>query len=468
MQITRRSFVAGAAALSTQPAWCAQRDAGRVLTPEMFGAKGDGVTNDTRAFAELAQVVRANRGGTVELRRTTYIVGDQASAVGGDGYWSYQPREIMNFTGLTRPLVIRGNGARLKCQDGLRYGTFDARTGRATKHPMPFLGGERATPYTAMINVEKCSGPIEISDLELDGNVQKLRIGGQLGDIGWQIPAGGITLLNNSGSETIRNIHTHHHAWDGLYIDALDRTGLPPRLISGVRSEYNGRQGCSIVGGRGYVFENCRFNHTGRANIASAPGAGVDIEAEGGKLNRDHVFTNCEFSDNHGPGMVADTGDSEGATFSRCTFIGTTGWSAWPNKPRFRFNDCNFVGAIVRAFGDANPARAAQFHRCTFRDDPRLSPTGKVGFGEPQGGPIADMSDTTNVLFNRCVFLLTHNGLLPWSVNVIYRDCRMEQRSQKQAYPRGTFVGRTTINGNVDLYNSKFVGEVILNGKRIG
>jgi hypothetical protein len=467
MQITRRSFVAGAAALSSQPAWCAQAE-GRVLTPEMFGAKGDGVTNDTRAFVELAQVIRANRGGTVELRKTTYIVGEQLPSLRGEGGWSYPPREIMTFSRLTQPLVVRGNGARLRCADGLRYGTFDARSGRATKNPMPFLGGERASPYTAMIRVENCSGPIEISDIELDGNVERLRIGGQFGDTGWQIPAWGLALLNNSGSETVRNVYTHHHGQDGIYIDGLHGPGSQRRLISNVRSEFNGRQGCSIVGGRGYVFENCKFNHTGRANVASAPGAGVDIEAEGGKVNRDFLFNNCEFSDNFGCGMVADSGDSEGATFNNCTFVGTTAWSAWPRKPRFRFNNCNFIGAIVQAYGDPNPARAAQFHGCTFRDDPRLSPNGKIALGDKPTGPIADMSDTRNVLFNRCNFLLTHNAVLPWSINVIYRDCRMEQRSKGQAYPRGTFLGRTVINANVDLYNSKFVGEVILNGRRIG
>jgi len=35
------------------------QSAGRVLTPEMFGAKGDGVTNDSMAHAELAKVVNA-------------------------------------------------------------------------------------------------------------------------------------------------------------------------------------------------------------------------------------------------------------------------------------------------------------------------------------------------------------------------------------------------------------------------
>ena len=41
------------------------------LTPERFGAKGDGVSNDTVAFAALADEVNRRGGGTVVLRKTT-------------------------------------------------------------------------------------------------------------------------------------------------------------------------------------------------------------------------------------------------------------------------------------------------------------------------------------------------------------------------------------------------------------
>ena len=70
---TRRSILRGAAALGVagllpHPAKAGLlQSAGRVLTREMFGAKGDGVTNDSTALAELSKVVNANRGGTVEL-----------------------------------------------------------------------------------------------------------------------------------------------------------------------------------------------------------------------------------------------------------------------------------------------------------------------------------------------------------------------------------------------------------------
>jgi hypothetical protein len=316
-----------------------------------------------------------------------------------------------------------------------------------------------------MIRVERCSGSVEISDLDLDGNLPNLRIGGQYGDTGWQLPGAGIQLMDNFGPERLQRIHSHHHALDGLTIDGLGgRTARSS--IEQLVSDHNGRQGCSIVGGRGYSFTGCKFSHTGKAGLSSAPGAGVDIEAEGGKRIRDLAFSRCEFSNNSGAGLVADSGDSEGATFDNCRFIGTTNWSVWPNKPRFRFENCTFVGAIVHAFGDSDPARAARFIACTFRDDPALSPNGQVYGGENPSRPIADLPDNPNVLFERCKFLLTHRSVLPWTTRaVIFEDCVMSQRAPAQSYPRGTFIGRNMINGHAVLYSARIRGELIVNGK---
>uniref|UniRef100_UPI00286A96AF hypothetical protein n=1 Tax=Sphingomonas sp. TaxID=28214 RepID=UPI00286A96AF len=169
-----------------------------------------------------------------------------------------------------------------------------------------------------------------------------------------------------------------------------------------------------------------------------------------------------------GVGMVADNGDSEGARFDACTFVGTTSWAAWPRMPRARFQGCTFVGPIVHAFGDPDPQRAAQFADCTFRDDPALSPTGQIYGGENNDRPIADLPDNRNVLFNRCHFLLTHRAVLPWTTNVvIFADCILSQRAPAQSYPRGTFVGRNVLTGNIALNSAHIRGEVTLNGQRV-
>lgn len=434
----------------------------RNVTPEDFGAAGDGQTNDTDAFARMTAAVNAAGGGTIILRRTTYIVGRQARDPTQP--FAYSPLPIMEFDGC-KYLTIVGNGARLRCADGLRFGTFDPTTGSATEHSLPFYDiAEIASPYQGMVTVQNCSGKVTISDLELDGNLAGLVVGGCYGDTGRQIPAYGLRLLNNKGAEHVANLYTHHHALDGVLLDRDPNQG-GPTLLEKVVSEYNGRQGCSLVGGSNYNFVDCRFNHTGKAGLVSAPAAGIDIEAEVRAI-RNLRFSGCEFANNTGVGMLADSGDTESASFTNCRFVGTTAWSAWPRKPHFRFTDCQFAGALVATFGDQDPDRAVQFLRCSFTDDPSASPTGEI-YGLLSYA-IADLgAGDLNVRFDQCRFDLKNNLVLPWTVSSIFNDCTMSQLSSRQAYPRGTFTGVNRIDGNVDLYGSKVLGTLTVNGKLI-
>ncbi|WP_162806566.1 right-handed parallel beta-helix repeat-containing protein [Sphingosinicella terrae] len=441
------------------------------LTPEQFGARGDGVTDDSAAFAALAARVNERGGGEVAFRRTTYRVGRQGGYERRTRY-AFEPAPLLEFAGCTRPLTIRGNGAIIRCAPGLRYGTFHRNNGEPFFHDMPHRGWDQlATPYRWMVKVEGCTGPVEISDLELDGNLAAHLLGGGHGDTGHQIPATGIGLYDNRGGEVLRRIHTHHHALDGLLIDGpdWDGSGGPERLIEDVRSEFNGRQGCSVTGGGGYAFRRCIFSHTGRAGISSAPGAGVDIEAEAGKRVGGLLFRDCLFADNVGQGMVADSGPSKGARFVGCTFVGTTNWSVWPNKPNIAFQGCTFVGPVVRCFGDSErPELATRFERCSFRDDPRLSPTGQVYGGENPDRPIADLPDNPGVRFEGCDFRLTDRAVLPWTTNAVtFADCTMSQRSRARSYPRGTFLGRNRIDGNAVLTGAVVRGELLLNGRLV-
>lgn len=211
MDFDRRAFLASAAATAALSSRAfAEAD---VLRPEDFGARGDGITNDTQAFAALSAAVNRRGGGTIELRRgRTYMVGEQRR--GGDYGWTPQP--ILELHDLAAPLTILGNGARLSCRSGLRFGTFDLASDRPVHHPLPYVSAtDLASPYRAMIRVASCGGPVTIRDIELDGNLQRLRIGGQFGDTGWQVPAIGLWLEANTGEEAIENIYSHHHGQDG-------------------------------------------------------------------------------------------------------------------------------------------------------------------------------------------------------------------------------------------------------------
>jgi len=430
-----------------------------VFTPEKFGAVGDGRTNDTDAFAQMSAAVSAAGGGKIVLQPTTYVVGRQGPD--SKSIYSFAPATIMDFDGCTKALMISGQGARLLCAEGLRFGTFDRVTGQPTVHQLPYTDtGELAAPYEAMILVRNCAGDLQIEDLELDGNSSGLQIGGPYGDTGWQLPGDGIRLTKNTGSERILRVHSHHHARDGLMIIGVaDRKASSS--VEQLTSEYNARQGCSLVGGRNYTFVNSRFNHTGRAGLMSAPGAGVDLESEYAPI-RDISFSGCEFSNNAGVGLISDVGDTAGVTVSNCRLVGTTTWSAWPKMPRFRFIGCQFVGAICNVFANADPVLATQFSNCSFVDDPALSPTREV---YRPGEAIANLSTSEQVLFDGCRFELKSQLVLPWSWLARYNNCTMSQTSTIEAHPKGTYTGVCSIVGNVELYGAVILGDLTVNGK---
>jgi hypothetical protein len=430
-----------------------------VFRPEDFGALGNGVANDSTAFRRLSAAVNRLGGGVIELRpERTYVVGAQRLAA---ERWTAVP--ILDLSKLSMPLTIVGNGARLVAQAGLRFGTFDPRSGKRVDHPLPYLDqADLAFPYRAMIFVRDCTAPVQIRDLELDGNLAELSIGGCFGDTGWQVPATGLLLSGNRDDEIVENVHSHDHGQDGaMFIGAPGRPGRT--TVSRLVSSGNGRQGLSITGGRGYDLSDCEFGRNARGRVSSAPAAGVDIEAESAPIE-DVSFNRCTFVDNGGCGLVADSGDSRDLRFSGCRFVGTTNWSVWPNKPGSHFAGCTFVGSVVHAFADPDPGRAARFVGCTFTDDPKLSPTGKV---YTDSGPIVNLAQSENVLFDRCTFRLVASGLLPWSWKATYRDCTMSQKSSTPANPKGRYLGHSTIHGPVDLYGSMIQGTVVLNGRQV-
>ncbi len=93
-----------------------------------FGAVGDGITNDTKAFQKASAYLQAN-GGTLIIDPGTYIVGKQKLSGSYDAGSAYFAEPILEFNNATRPIMITGYKAILKAANGLKYGFFNPITG---------------------------------------------------------------------------------------------------------------------------------------------------------------------------------------------------------------------------------------------------------------------------------------------------------------------------------------------------
>jgi len=415
-----------------------------------YGAVGDGKANDTIAFQKACAALNEAGTGTLIIPFGTYILGGQRHIKGKYPYFQYEQmidlRKVQN-------VAILGNGATLRVADGLRYGTFDKDTGEPFEpESMPFTDYNYQARVGSLINVQHSSN-IWIQDLELDGNLSNLILGGRWGDTGRQVAAIGLRLYNNRDVH-VRNIHTHHHALDGVIIgwQGLKATdpSTPHHLVD-VTSEYNGRQGLSWVGGRGVTAKRCKFNHTGRAGIASSPGAGLDIEAEH-SVCRDGLFIDCEFNNNVGCGIVADSGDGGYSRFENCTIWGSTNWSVWAAKPGLSFDRCRIYGSIVHGRGHENPKLATRYTRCHFED--RDYP----GRGCYRSTALV-MHQGDNVLFEHCTIIANRTKACyvdGAGSRELFRDCVIEHRWASPTNHdflsifRGTRLERVTIRERLE------------------
>ena len=429
-----------------------------------FGAKGDGVTNDTDAFAAASAYITAQGGGTLEIPGgRTYIVGKQDFAgVAGLGY-AYRPHKMLEFTNCTKPVVVNGNGAKLKLASGLKFGSFNPVTGNVYNPPsMPFYNYDYTAATGTMIYTSNCVDVV-IRDIELDGNVSGQVIGGQWGDTGRQLGALGI-ITNACLKVHMENIYTHHHALDGVEIVWAGITTASetyPHTMMNVKSTYNGRQGLSWVGGNNLVAINCDFSHTGKNGyVSSAPGAGVDMEAES-SIIRNGKFIGCRFFDNAGCGHLT-VGDVADMMFDACDFIGTTNWAGWFAGLRYKFSKCQFIGATVNWVGSSTiPADAATCVDCYFSMDAARSPTGTIY------SSYHNFYSTPNMALIRCSFDADTSHALPWSSGgTIYIDCNFNSASAITHYTRGYFFGYNVMitGGFWDSTGSVNYGKLTSNG----
>lgn len=343
-----------------------------------FGAVGNGVADDQPAF-DKAEAFLKTHPDQVKLLipAGTYVVGRQHGLLGDN------PLQISKCTNLT----IEGAGparTHIRFRDGMKFGAFDPATGQPLSYGVPGGSDKVATPGY-FIWLEECTN-VRIKGLDVDGNNPHFRVGGPVSDGGYQVSNDGIILMD-CNAVTLEQVTLRYFGRDGLQI----KHGRHPTTFASPSNnfqlrdcafEYNGRQGLSWTGGKGLTATRCKFNHTGRGRIQSAPGAGVDIEAEDGSKIEQGLFRECEFIDNVGVGMVSDqpelARDIRAIHFERCLFWGTSAYSTWVRKIGFSFSYCTFFGTIVHGCDAATDADATKYDHCSFELRPYQ---GKPAFG---------------------------------------------------------------------------------------
>lgn len=389
-----------------------------------FGAVGDGKTNDQAAFQKAAAFFNqraqtpAGAGPAVLLiPRGVYLVGRPVVTAEGD--------EILKLVGC-RNLTVQGADSastEIRYVAGVRYGSFNPATRQPFESPSAFFT-DRAYAATVgvAITLQKCDN-VTVQGLAINGNSAQAVVGGHWGDVGIQLNYDGI-FVGDSRRITLRGLAIHHLGRDGIQVlNHLAKSLNDPQrdniVLENLTCRYNGRQGLSITGANGLRATNCDFSHTGRVVIPalgkalfSNPGAGVDIEPEGG-FATNLRFDNCRFVDNAGQGIVSDrpgqAHTTQNIVVNNSLIWGLTNWSAWVSQPGFLFTDCRIYGAFVHGCRADNAAEATRFVRCTFEDRPYHGQAAYGAFLLHSDGAARYMS------FTDCRFVGTHTYLL-WAI----------------------------------------------------
>ena len=241
------------------------------------GARGDGKTNDHEIFVKISNRVNA-RGGNckIVIPAGTYIIGKQAF-FGNEVKGSYKGEDCFFFQQVRNVEILSIGKVKFKYAQNLKFGSFSPITKQKATVKQPFFDRKHVATIGCFLRISECSG-ISISNVDADGNNTQIDYGGYWGDVGRQCLHVGI-FVQNSDNIKVAAVRMHHFGLDGL--ELLSTNTTPGNItITNSQFDYNLRNGCSWIGGKGVIMRNCKFNMNGLGANASNPRAGLDIEPE--------------------------------------------------------------------------------------------------------------------------------------------------------------------------------------------
>ncbi len=367
-----------------------------VITPEAYGAVGNGVADDTDAWRKACAVISAYGQGTLRLTSgATYLVGRETTDAASDTPY-YNAAGLGYIVGATGSITIdssiTGSSATVKLANGMHFGAFYPTTGAI------YSVGTTTDPLYAacpgdLLKVEKCAD-VEIKDIKLDGNIANQVWGGRwTQDSGIQLPQNGINLKTNEDIY-IHDVECNNNGLDGISVSnaADEESALKEVLIEDVKCKYNGRQGLSYNCGNHLEVYDSEFSHSARTK-SNTPGCGVDVEPMGRYMAPGVIFDNCKFFDNKAYGLML-CGVTE-AIIRDCLMWGTTNYGAMS----YHASDTDnlFVGCTIYG-GFYNRGQRTRLESCTLLtpatayysgDFPNASVANKIVIEQVDGSLIA-------------------------------------------------------------------------------
>lgn len=279
------------AAIAMLPLGPASAQTGKTFTPEMFGATGDGKSDDYDAFQRLARAVNEAGGGMVQFASRKRYLLDRHQVRGDSSPDAVRRIEFTRCAGLTVDL----NGSTIEVK-GDFHRSGDLREGRASS----------VNAITPLV-FTWCEDLI-VRNGSLDGNVGKMTRDPKVGER----EGNGISIYG-CRRVLLKQLHVHHFSNDGVRLGITNGDEVPcvDVRIENVRLTNNARQGLTNAGASQVVAIDSDFSENGvTGSFRHAPSSGVDIEPiRRHAVKCDFRALRCSFNDNVGYPVVSSSSD---------------------------------------------------------------------------------------------------------------------------------------------------------------